>query len=149
MRPTVILLKNIKNRSHDTIHTFKNYFITIFLVFSFNNNMSVWIEMIVAFSVSCFPFLFFSCTWTVTSHGFTVHALFITVHSLFITVHVLKNIKNGSYSTIHTFKNYFASVLSVFSFQFLVSTTISLIQTDPISSIQTDPNIIRLLVLFK
>ena len=142
MRPTVTLLKNIKNRSHDTIHTFKNYFTTIFSVFSFNNNMSVWIEMIVAFSVSCFPFLFFSCAWTVTSHGFTVHALFITVH-------VLKNIKNGSHGTIHTFKNYFTSVLSVFSFQFLVSTTISLIQTDPISSIQTDPNIIRLLVLFK
>ena len=149
MRPTVTLLKNIKNRFHDTIHIFKNYFTTIFSVFSFNNNMSVWIKMIVAFSVSCFSFLFFSCAWTVTSHGFTVHALFITVHALFITVHVLKNIKNGSYSTIHTFKNYFASVLSVFSFQFLVSTTISLIQTNPISSIQTDPNIIRLLVLFK
>ena len=26
--------KNIKNRSHDTIHTFKNYFITVFSVFS-------------------------------------------------------------------------------------------------------------------
>ena len=36
--------------------------------------------------------------------------------SLFITVHALKNIKNGSHSTIHTFKNYFATVLSVFSF---------------------------------
>ena len=43
----------------------------------------------------------------------TIHALFITVHS---TVHALKNIKNGSHSTIHTFKNYFATVLSVFSF---------------------------------
>ena len=27
-------------------------------------------------------------------------------------------IKNGSHSTIHTFKNYFATVFSVFSFQF-------------------------------
>ena len=26
---------NFKTRSHDTIHTFKNYFITVFLVFSF------------------------------------------------------------------------------------------------------------------
>ena len=26
-------------------------------------------------------------------------------------------IKNGSYGTIHTFKNYFATVFSVFSFQ--------------------------------
>ena len=46
------------------------------------------------------------------------------------TVHVLKNIKNGSHDTIYTFKNYFATVFSVFSFQF--STTISLIQTHPI-----------------
>ena len=36
-------------------------------------------------------------------------------------------IKNGSHSTIHTFKNYFATVFSVFSFS-------------KISSIQTDPN---------
>ena len=43
----------------------------------------------------------------------TVYALFITVHS---TVHALKNIKNGSHGTIHTFKNYFVTVLLVFSF---------------------------------
>ena len=28
-------------------------------------------------------FFFFSCAWTVTSHGFTVYALFSTVHALF------------------------------------------------------------------
>ena len=28
-----------------------------------------------------------------------------------------KNIKNGSHNTIHTFKNYFATVFSIFSFQ--------------------------------
>ena len=34
--PTVTLFKkNIKNRSHDTIHIFKNYFVIIFLVFNF------------------------------------------------------------------------------------------------------------------
>ena len=32
---TVYVLKNIKNRSHDTIYIFKNYFITIFSVFNF------------------------------------------------------------------------------------------------------------------
>ena len=32
------------------------------------------------------------------------------------TVHAFKNIKNGSYSTIHTFKNYFTIVFSVFNF---------------------------------
>ena len=62
-----------------------------------------------SFSFSFFSFFFY--TWTVTSHGFTLHALFITVHAL-------KNIKNGSHDTIHTFKNYFATVLSVFNFQF-------------------------------
>ena len=31
------------------------------------------------------------------------------------TVHVLKNIKNGSHDTIYTFKNYFATLFSVFS----------------------------------
>ena len=40
----------------------------------------------------------------------------ITIHALFITVHALKNIKNRSHGTIQTFKNYFATVLSVFSF---------------------------------
>ena len=32
---TVYLLKNIKNGSHDTIYTFKNYFVIVFSVFSF------------------------------------------------------------------------------------------------------------------
>ena len=54
-----------------------------------------------------------------------------TIAALFITVHTLKNIKNGSHDTIHTFKIYFAIVLSVFSFQFLISVTISSIQMDP------------------
>ena len=35
---TVHTLKNIKNGSHNTIYTFKNYFTTVFLVFSFSNN---------------------------------------------------------------------------------------------------------------
>ena len=32
---TVHVLKNIKNRSHGTIYIFKNYFVTVFSVFSF------------------------------------------------------------------------------------------------------------------
>ena len=98
--------------------------------------MTVWIVMNPA---ACFSFtfslFFFSCAWSITSHGFTVQGTKITIHALFITVHALKNIKNGSHDTIHTFKNYFATVLSVFSFQFLVSATISSIQTDPICPI--------------
>ena len=76
-----------------------------------------------------FLLFFFLRTWTVISHGFTVYVLFNTVHTLFNTVHVLKNIKNRSHDTIYTFKNYFATVFSVFSFKF--SATISSIQTDP------------------
>ena len=71
-------------------------------------------------------FFFLFGAWTVTSHVFIVHALFITVHTL-------KNIKNWSHDIIHIFKNYFATILSVFSFQFSVSATISSIQTDPIA----------------
>ena len=38
--PAAILFrkKKIKNRSHGTIHTFKNYFATVFSVFNFCNN---------------------------------------------------------------------------------------------------------------
>ena len=38
-------------------------------------------------------------------------------------------IKNGFHDTIHTFKNYFATVFSIFNFQF--SAKISSIQTEP------------------
>ena len=52
------------------------------------------------------------CSWT-------VRALFMhcsnTVHMGSTTI-LLKKIKNGFHSTIHTFKNYFATVFSVFSF---------------------------------
>ena len=43
---------------------------------------------------------------------------FVTVHHCSSTVHILKNIKNGSHDTIYTFKNYFATVFLIFSFQF-------------------------------
>ena len=57
--------------------------------------------------------------------GSLVHETKITIYALFITVYALKNIKNESHSTIYIFKNYFATVLSVFNFQFSVSVTIS------------------------
>ena len=72
----------------------------------------------VAFSLFCFVFFFFFCPHMLT----LVHkkSIFCTVAILFIycsnTVHALKNIKNGSHGTIHTFKNYFVTVLLVFSF---------------------------------
>ena len=82
---------------------------------------------------SCVLFFFFFGPHLLTLGGQIL--LLWTVNTLFThcadTVHTLKNIKNGSYGTIYTFKNYFAIVFSVFSFQFSVSATISLIQTDP------------------
>ena len=53
----------------------------------------------------------------------------VAVHALFHTVHVIFShffIKNGSHGTIHTFKNCFATVFSVFSFS-----KINSIQTYP------------------
>ena len=41
------------------------------------NNVSVCIPRFLTFT------FFFFCAWTVTSHGFTVYALFSTVHALF------------------------------------------------------------------
>ena len=38
---TVYVLKNIKNRSHDTIYTIKNYFVTVFSVFSFQFSATI------------------------------------------------------------------------------------------------------------
>ena len=47
-----------------------------------------------------------------------------------ITFFSKNNFKFGSHDTIHTFKNYFVTVFSVFNFQFLA--IINSIQTDPI-----------------
>ena len=77
--------------------------------------VSVWIELIVAFLVSRFAFFF---SLHVNSNLTWVHCIVtkITIHHCLHTVYTLKNIINGSHGTIHTFKNYFATVLSVFNF---------------------------------
>ena len=81
---------------------------------------AVWIPLKAASTFHVFGFFFFSLrvnsnlTWVYCAGDkISVHALFITVHN---TIHTLKNIKNGSYGTIHIFKNYFFIVFSVFSF---------------------------------
>ena len=61
-----------------------------------------------------YPFFFSPCT----SFCFRGRALLSTVRGL-------KNIKNGSHGTIHTFKNYFAIIFLVFNLA-----KISSIQTD-------------------
>ena len=47
----------IKNGSHGTIHTFKNYFITVFTVFSFNKISSIQTDLSSSFYVHCCTFL--------------------------------------------------------------------------------------------
>ena len=41
----------IKNGSHDTIHTFKNYFTTVLLVFNFQQNKTVFKHTILQFTL--------------------------------------------------------------------------------------------------
>ena len=79
----------------------------------------VWIALISAASV--FPqffFFFFSFKpqWLTRSsvNSALMHYSRTPQTPLFINFFI----KNGSHSTIHTFKNYFATVFSVFSFQF-------------------------------
>ena len=107
----------------------------------------IWIQrfsLYLAVRLPLFSFFFFFFFFTHFREGetkFTVYETNVTVHALFwyclCTVHgthsyfIQKNIKNGSHSTIYTFKNYFVTVFSVFSFQFSISATISSIQTDP------------------
>ena len=82
------------------------------------------------FLVSCFLFFFFvsmrmNCNSNVHAHGFTVQETKYTVHWTYNHfVKKKKKIKNEYHSTIHPFKNYFATVFSVFS-------KINCIRTDP------------------
>ena len=67
-------------------------------------------------------FLFFSFFYAFLANFFTIQSLlrllFTAIFDFLPTITLFSNffIKNGSYSTIHTFKNYFATVF--FSFQF-------------------------------
>ena len=78
----------------------------------------VWIQLIMFTCV--FPFFFFLAFVDFSTVN---SALFTDPQILFFNNFF---IKNGSHRTIHTFKNYFAIVFSVFSFS-----KISSIQTDP------------------
>ena len=75
------------------------------------------------FSASRFLRFFFFCPYLLTL-GDKFYCYEQCMHSVCThcayTIHVLKNIKNGFHDTIYTFKYYFATVFSVFSFQFLV-----------------------------
>ena len=68
--------------------------------------------------------LFMHCTWTVAAK-FDFFSIFLVNQDTSCTVYGYTNftfqqffIKNRSHSTIHTFKNYFATVFFKFQFQF-------------------------------
>ena len=61
-------------------------------------------------------FFFFFHAFKLLETSFTVHHCSHTVHGTYNHFIKKKNIKNGTHGTIHTFKNYFATVFSVFSF---------------------------------
>ena len=93
---------------------------------SYLNNFHLCDRLHTAFTFSSSRFLlffFFFFFSAFVDFGGQILLLW-TVYALFThcacTVHVLKNIKNGSHDTIYTFKNYFTTVFSVFSFQFSV-----------------------------
>ena len=98
---------------------------------------AVWIH-ILHVHVLCFPFLFFLFFYPqlLTFLQCTVHISTTQVGPVHcsrdLQISLFSNffIKNKSHSTIHIFKNYFATMFSVFSFQFSVFSKISCIQTD-------------------
>ena len=111
---TIHVFKNIKKWSHGTIHIFKNYFATVFSVFSFSkNNFNpngplVWVWIHVSSRCVFLRFFFFRAYM---NSNCTVHA-----HGLLYRdkVHCSCTVY-GSHDTIHTFKNYFIIVFLVFS----------------------------------
>ena len=72
---------------------------------------------------SLFFFFFSRDWWLFCMNNAPVHCSWDPQTSLFNNF----LIKNGSHGTIHTFKNYFATIFSVFNFQLLV---FNCIQTD-------------------
>ena len=72
------------------------------------------------FLVTLFFFFFFQRVWIATALFMHVDSLCKRQSALFTgpttTLFKKKNIKNGYHGTIHSFKNYFATMFSVFSF---------------------------------
>ena len=79
------------------------------------NYVPVWFHLKPAFNVFCFYFLVPAALFDQVNREQCIHALFtdpqISLFSNFF-------IKNGSHDTIHTLKNYFATMFSVSVFSF-------------------------------
>ena len=81
----------------------------------------LWRLYVFHFTFPFFHFFFFSARMnsncTVHAHGFTVQETKCIVHCTQNHFVQKTNIKNRYHGTIHSFKNYFVTVFSVFSFQ--------------------------------
>ena len=115
--------KSIKESVESTVNSIVDFLFSFFILFYF---IDIKVRIISdrltcgetgVFSRPRFLFFFFFFFLCVNSNLTWIHCLH-TVYYCSCTVHVLKNIKNESHDTIYTFKNYFATVFSVFSFQF-------------------------------
>ena len=84
-----------------------------FLILLKNAMRAFGFRLMLHFTFHVFLFFFFFFFSLRVNSNLT----WVTVHHCSYTVHVLKNIKNGSHDTIYTFKNCFATMFSVFSFQ--------------------------------
>ena len=83
-----------------------------------SKSKNAWKKKIENMNENVDPKYLFGSTFTFplfTHCSSTVHTLFM---GLTTTLFRKKYIKNGSYGTIYTFKNYFATVFLVFNFQF-------------------------------
>ena len=79
------------------------------------NYVPVWFQLKPVFSIFCFYFLVPAVLFDQLNREQCIHAPFMDPQiSLFNNFFI----KNGSHDTIHTFKNYFATVFSISIFSF-------------------------------
>ena len=130
---TIFFRKNdFKTRSHGTIHTFKNYFVTVFSVFSnkrYPNKPLAFVWIVLKSTCICVSHFFIfeksvsralwvPCRNIKQNYVFPVGPVHCSWDPQVLYLEnetKKKNFKTGFHSTIHTFKNYFVTVFSVFS----------------------------------
>ena len=117
----ILIILKLLRQGLDTHFEFCVCILLFLFLFLFLSRVSMGLEQL--------QLLFMHCSWTVAAtfdnspvNSALVHCSRVS-HTLIFS-HFF--IKNGPHDTIHTFKNYFATVFSVFSFS-----KISSIQTDP------------------
>ena len=108
-----------------TLYHYEYFSEGVVCIIKYGFGFGICVFILVFSSSSFFLFSFFSFA-RFRETKFTVHNCSSTVFALLQhcsrTIHgthshfIQKKIKNGSHGTIHTFKNYFATVFSVFSF---------------------------------